>query len=147
MPDLELSLLNSLKVLFSGLGAKNSDNNYAVPLFSKSDATPVGFMNLSDLASVLGVFTYQTLTFAWENLKTHNSGVYAVRSAAEGGYDQTGLPNNATNSAFIIFFRSSSVNYFQLALFVYGSAVSTEKKLCYNIFRSSWGEWKEIATV
>jgi hypothetical protein len=37
------------------LGAKTTDRNYAVPLVNKTSGDPQGFMDMSSLASVLGV--------------------------------------------------------------------------------------------
>lgn len=56
------TLLNSLKSLFSSLGAKTSDNNYAVGLFDKTNGEPKGMMGMSDLASVLGEVKSETIT-------------------------------------------------------------------------------------
>ena len=44
-----------MKSLFSSLGAKTSDSNYAVGLFDKTSAEPKGIMDMASLASVLGV--------------------------------------------------------------------------------------------
>ena len=49
------TLLNSLKSLFSSLGAKTSDSNYAVGLFDKTNGEPKGMMGISDLTLVMGV--------------------------------------------------------------------------------------------
>lgn len=43
-----------MKSLFSSLGAKTSDSNYAVGLFDKTSAEPKGIMDMASLASVLG---------------------------------------------------------------------------------------------
>ena len=48
------SLSNGIKELFAALGAKTSDSNYAVPLLNKTNGTPLGMMDMSSLASVLG---------------------------------------------------------------------------------------------
>ena len=47
-------LKNGMKNLFSSLGAKTSDSNYAVGLFDKTSAEPKGIMDMASLASVLG---------------------------------------------------------------------------------------------
>lgn len=47
--------LNSIKEIFSSLGAKTSDSNYAVALLDKTSAEPKGMMDFANLASVLGV--------------------------------------------------------------------------------------------
>ena len=54
MATLTDSLLNGVKSLFSGLGAKTTDSNYAVPLVNKNDATPTGYMTMANIAAVLG---------------------------------------------------------------------------------------------
>ena len=53
-------LKDGMKSMFSSLGAKTSDSNYAVGLYDKTSAEPKGLMGMSDLASVLGgtVTTY-----------------------------------------------------------------------------------------
>lgn len=50
----KITTLNTLKNVFSALGAKTSDDNYAVGLFDKTSAEPKGIMGMSDLSSVLG---------------------------------------------------------------------------------------------
>lgn len=50
-------LKNGMKDLFSSLGAKTSDSNYAVGLFDKTSAEPKGIMDMASLASVLGGIT------------------------------------------------------------------------------------------
>ena len=52
------TLLDGLKSLFSTLGAKTSDSNYAVGLYDKTSGEPKGLMGMSDLQSVLGVRNY-----------------------------------------------------------------------------------------
>ena len=49
-----INLVNMMKNVFATLGAKSSNNNYAVPLVDASSAEPKGYMNMSNLASVLG---------------------------------------------------------------------------------------------
>ena len=46
--------LNTIKNVFSALGAKTSDSNYAVALLDKTSAEPKGMMDFANLASVLG---------------------------------------------------------------------------------------------
>ena len=45
---------DTIKNVFSALGAKTSDSNYGVALLDKTSGEPKGFMGMSDLASVLG---------------------------------------------------------------------------------------------
>lgn len=55
----KITTLNTLKNVFSALGAKTSDDNYGVALLDKTTAEPKGLMEMSDLASVLDAqFTY-----------------------------------------------------------------------------------------
>ena len=49
-----ISTLNAIKGVFATLGAKTSNSNYAVPLVDKTSAEPKGFMEMANLASVLG---------------------------------------------------------------------------------------------
>ena len=51
---------NSFKNLMVALGAKTSDSSYAVPLINKTSGAPQGYMEMSALASVLGVAQYHT---------------------------------------------------------------------------------------
>lgn len=48
-------IINAIKGVFSTLGAKTSDSNYAVALLDKTSAEPKGMMDFANLASVLGV--------------------------------------------------------------------------------------------
>lgn len=50
-----ISFSNAFKSLIATLGAKTTDSNYAVPLVNKTSGAPQGFMDMSNLASVLGV--------------------------------------------------------------------------------------------
>ena len=50
----QIQTFNTIKNVFAALGAKTADNNYAVPLLNKSNASPQGFMDMASLASVLG---------------------------------------------------------------------------------------------
>lgn len=49
----KITTLNTLKNVFSALGAKTSDDNYAVGLFDKTSGEPKGMMGISDLVSVM----------------------------------------------------------------------------------------------
>lgn len=49
---------DTIKNVFSALGAKTSDSNYGVALLDKTSGEPKGFMGMSDLASVLGALTF-----------------------------------------------------------------------------------------
>ena len=50
-----ISFRDAFKSLMATLGAKTTDSNYAVPLVNKTSGAPQGFMDMSSLASVLGV--------------------------------------------------------------------------------------------
>ncbi len=52
----ELELASGIKSIFNALGAKTSDSNYAVALLDKTTKQPAGVMDMSTLASVLGVY-------------------------------------------------------------------------------------------
>ena len=51
----KIKIINAIKGVFSALGAKTSDSNYAVALLDKTSAEPKGMMDFANLASVLGV--------------------------------------------------------------------------------------------
>ena len=72
------TLLNSLKSLFSSLGAKTSDNNYAVGLFDKTSGEPKGMMGMSDLASVLGVIKDRGTIYSDYQETVTDDGLYVV---------------------------------------------------------------------
>lgn len=148
MQDLELSLLNSLKVLFSGLGAKNSDNNYAVPLFSKSDATPAGFMNLSDLASVLGVM--KNVAACNIDTELNRKQYYIGQANSLSGTMPALFGGGARTKCIVICYSKESDQYASgyQEFYCYnrqeGGPVSRRYYRTYNGSTQTWNDWQRI---
>lgn len=68
---------DTIKNVFSALGAKTSDSNYGVALLDKTSGEPKGLMGMSDLASVLGGMRYNGVSFSdFNNAK--QQGVYKI---------------------------------------------------------------------
>ena len=77
----QIQTFNTIKNVFAALGAKTADNNYAVPLLNKTNASPQGFMDMASLASVLGVVV-------WDGEKGAQS---AKIIGSFNNYTQTGI--------------------------------------------------------
>ena len=68
--------INTIKNVFSALGAKTSDDNYGVALLDKTSGEPKGLMGMSDLASVLGSIICGS--FVGSTIENSPYGVYGV---------------------------------------------------------------------
>lgn len=81
---------DTIKNVFSALGAKTSDSNYGVALLDKTSGEPKGFMGMSDLASVLGVMaTYpSTALNISSDIKAIEKGIYFIAKTSWGGVPQ-----------------------------------------------------------
>ena len=82
-----ISTLNAIKSVFAALGAKTSDSNYAVPLVDKTSAEPKGFMEMANLASVLGgtstKITTSALLSSYKTIGTYNIETSQIASNIE----------------------------------------------------------------
>lgn len=133
MATLTDSLLNGLKSLFSGLGAKTTDSNYAVPLVNKSNAEPAGYMEMSNLATLMaGVkpLANQNLDSVFQN------GTYFVGSGNEG------KPN--TNDGFFVVLNYNNASITQ----IYWCTQPSNGVYIRNTINqgSSWRGWYKINT-
>lgn len=83
----------TLANVFKALGAKTSDNNYAIPLFNKTSAIPQGLMDLPTLASVLGVAQYHTYLASGSinDLQTPGTWLVNAQSISDGPIDVKGI--------------------------------------------------------
>ena len=135
---------DTIKNVFSALGAKTSDSNYGVALLDKTSGEPKGFMGMSDLASVLVV-----IPFNWGNI-TSLDDIKVTSVWRAGGISVTTNANTYNNTYGIcLTLRSGGTNnwylfqmYFTIAeykLFVRGKSSSSDT--------IDWTDtaWKEVA--
>ena len=129
------SLSNGIKELFAALGAKTSDSNYAVPLLNKTNGTPQGMMDMSSLASVLGVMKYvNDLRNTDVNTLTSKSAIYQFLSDNHC----TNLPKPTFLG--IMFSLKFGGSQWQITL-------SDDFKLYardYGFSQSGWTEWAQL---
>ena len=142
-------LKNGMKSLFSSLGAKTSDSNYAVGLYDKTSAEPKGIMAMSNLASVLGGATLQITT---QNYDLNNA-PYGRIGSSNGDISQTltHAPEQGRRSNFVCTtYKCDDADKYKVQEFVYTSASSNNptkyiRKCHYNIDSGyTWGSWYQM---
>ena len=128
------TLLNSLKSLFSSLGAKKSDNNYAVGLFDKTNGEPKGMMGMSDLASVLGG------VFDESNVDTNDCNTVSHSCIIGTSGTTTNRPDSSSFVGGVLITIYGKIDGFQ---FWYNTSTSA---LYYRRYRgAASSSWKQIS--
>ena len=130
MATLTESLLNGVKSLFSGLGAKTTDSNYAVPLVNKSTAEPAGYMEMVNLSAVIAGTSIASLDAAGLDSITA-SGLYRM---------------NGTSSSF------ATTDWGIILHYNHNASIAHQIKLCANVRKvlyrkktsGTWDNWTEI---
>ena len=117
--------LNTIKNVFSALGAKTSDSNYAVALLDKTSAEPKGMMDFANLASVLGAGFQEARVETDVNTECFHIGVRAyqvVGSTAENAAFNVDHCVISMFSGYSITFNRNTLIGGQLALRANGEA-------------------------
>ena len=136
-------LKNGMKDLFSSLGAKTSDSNYAVGLFDKISAEPKGIMDMASLASVLGGMKPAHLP--------DNSNMDTILTT--GLYYNTSdtIVNGGNKMGIWVVFSAKLSNtiysVFQIAIDTRGKGTSPIKyRVGWTDDGNGWSNWKAFAT-
>lgn len=130
--------INTIKNVFSALGAKTSDSNYGVALLDKTSGEPKGLMGMSDLASVLGVLRPVSMnaTTDLNDIKYPCFGRWTLGA-------QT--PQNApTTLAGVVMVHTFDEN---VVLQVYVAAITTVDSYQRLYWYGEWYDWKKISYV
>lgn len=134
---------NSFKNMLVALGAKTSDSSYAVPVINKMSGAPQGFMEMSALASVLGVVTTNlSNSDSLDNITTPGKYVYKSTNPS-----MNGVPSGIT-TPFFMYVDSYTI----------GNNVVTLQKIValssndiyirnYSASQSKWLAWKKFEGV
>ena len=130
--------INTIKNVFSALGAKTSDDNYGVALLDKTTAEPKGLMGMRDLASLLGGIKVKPdaapyITDA-NDLDTGFVFAYCTKGAANA-------PQYNNENCYILNLRNTYT--IQLAFF-YGSHKVFMRSRKTSGSQYVWDEWTEV---
>ena len=135
-------LKNGMKDLFSSLGAKTSDSNYAVGLFDKTSAEPKGIMDMASLASVLGAsffYNYESSTLNIDEFVRQGfQFVLCTPSTITGS-----MPSfNRTDRFFLLHYGGGpTISSYHLQ--VIWAAFET-RMFIRNTQSGAWSAWKEL---
>ena len=133
--------INTIKNVFAALGAKTSDDNYAVGLFDKTTAEPKGLMEMNDLRSVLGVMVHGGEFYHGSLNTLLTPGAYGIR-LGEPGNTITDYPSELAdkNSVMLVFpnYFSTNTSYVIQLIMSYDEIAFIRLKI------SDFGVWKKI---
>ena len=127
--------INTIKNVFSALGAKTSDSNYGVALLDKTSGEPKGMMDFANLASVLGANELIVDNTYDANNMLNRGVVYRWNSS---------VPSNTPLSyAAMIVYKIGPTNYAQFCISrTWGNRHAMLKRVLKD--NNEWSPWQRI---
>lgn len=149
MATLTDSLLNGLKSLFSGLGKKTTDSNYAVALLKNSDASAAGYMGMADLAKVLGGDDLLARLMSLRVAESSSGDLNELTTGMVYIADQGRLTNEPPQMdqgpcAYFYFGRTSMARGIQVCFHVSNTAGAATIFMRGQLY-SGWSAWKSVS--
>lgn len=139
----QIQTFNTIKNVFAALGAKTADNNYAVPLLNKSNASPQGFMDLASLASVLGVSLSGSSDIQNSNLNSYTDIGFHIYRIVNANGGTTNYPNSGNGVGVLLTLFTNTTNTARGAQLFFENSGRVYSRNAWNGV-DSFSAWKEL---